>query len=358
MSEMKDLILDVTERMLKENVSKDLVDILEQGKWSEKLWKLFNENGMTVVAISEKNGGAGGDIDDLLNIVRLTAKYAAPIPLAETTLANILLEYIDLKPTNTLVTFMITDDQSFSIDDQLISGTATNVPWARHAEQLVTLVQGKGGVQLALINLNQATIKDNSNLAGEPRDTVKLNNTQPIYLSPPLGPDQLKHIKKLETAFKLAAITGAIEKVTELTVQYTKEREQFGRPIHRFQLVQQHLVQLAGETAITLTAFNNFTASLLTDNHHNEVAFARLRSEEAIAQVTTIAHQVHAAIGTTHEHPLHHYTRRLWAWRDEGPNSNYWSNLLATDLINNSGDSLWEYLTRTQTTAFKGGELK
>ena len=74
MSEMKDMILEVVERMLKENVDKDLVDKVEQGEWSPEVWNLFEENGMTVVAISEENGGAGGDLEDLLNIVRLTGK--------------------------------------------------------------------------------------------------------------------------------------------------------------------------------------------------------------------------------------------------------------------------------------------
>ena len=57
MSEMKDMILEVVERMLKENVDKDLVDKVEQGEWSPEVWNLFEENGMTVVAISEENGG-------------------------------------------------------------------------------------------------------------------------------------------------------------------------------------------------------------------------------------------------------------------------------------------------------------
>lgn len=54
MSEMKEMILDVVDRVLKENVDKDLVDILEDGKWAKDLWDIFLENGMTTVAISEK----------------------------------------------------------------------------------------------------------------------------------------------------------------------------------------------------------------------------------------------------------------------------------------------------------------
>ena len=107
MSEMKDMILDVVERMLKEHVDKDLVDVVEQGNWSPKVWNLFEENGIPIVAISEENGGAGGDLDDLLNIVRLTGKYAAPIPFAETTLANYLLERTNLQVVEGPTTYML-----------------------------------------------------------------------------------------------------------------------------------------------------------------------------------------------------------------------------------------------------------
>ena len=80
-----------------------------------------------------------------------------------------------------------------------------------------------------------------------------------------------------------------------------------------------------------------------------DVAYARLRFEEAITTATTIAHQVHAAIGTTYEHQLHQFTRRLWAWRDEGASSDYWRQRIATELLENSGASLWAYLTDSNT---------
>lgn len=247
---------------------------------------------------------------------------------------------------------MISGNQNFFIEDNRISGAASNIPWARYAEKLLVLVNEVDGPQLVLVELLHADITPSTNLAGEPRDTVVLKNSKIVQVSDILNFEQMHHITKLETAFRLALITGAIEKVNELTVQYTKEREQFGRPIHRFQLVQQHLVQLAGESAVMQAAFNNFTAALLNDSNQNEVAFTCLRAEEAITLAATIGHQVLAAIGTTYEHALQQYTRRLWSWRDEGVHSDYWSDLIATDLLENSGNNLWDYLTRNK------GEVK
>ena len=348
MSEMKDMILDVVERMLKENVDKDLVDTVEQGLWAPKVWDLFEENGIPIVAISEENGGAGGDLEDLLNIVRLTGKYAAPIPFAETTLANYLLEYTNLQVISDLATYMLSTDQAYTLEDNKLTGEAIHIHWARHTKHLVTLAKSEHGMHLVEIDLGLAEITHGMNLAGEPRDTVKFNNSTVSQVSTVLTSDELRAITTFETAFQLALMTGAIDKVNDLTVQYTKEREQFGRPIHRFQLVQQHIVNLAGETAVALAAFNNVTNALLTQSENSEVAYARIRFEEAIQAVATISHQVHAAIGTTHEHSLHQYTRRLWSWRDEGANINYWTEILATQLLEISGDNLWAYLTDTK----------
>lgn len=348
MSEMKDMILDVVERMLKENVDKDLVDTVEQGLWASKVWGLFEENGIPIVAISEENGGAGGDLEDLLNIVRLTGKYAAPIPFAETTLANYILEYTNLQVISDLATYMLSTDQAYTLEDKKLTGEAIHIHWARHTKHLVTLANSSEGTHLVEIDLGKAEITQGANLAGEPRDTVKFSNAQVSQVSAALSSDDIRTLTTFETAFQLALMTGAIDKINDLTVQYTKEREQFGRPIHRFQLVQQHIVNLAGETAVALAAFNNVTNTLLTQSKNSEVAYARIRFEEAIQAVATISHQVHAAIGTTHEHSLHQYTRRLWSWRDEGANISYWTEILATQLLENSGDNLWAYLTDTK----------
>ncbi|MFC5560043.1 acyl-CoA dehydrogenase family protein [Ureibacillus thermophilus] len=343
MSEMKEMILDAAGRMLKENISKDVVDLLERDDWARGIWALFEETGMLNVAISEKHGGAGGDLEDLLHIVRLTGKYAAPMPYAESTFANFLLEATNQAIVKKITTYSL--KEGFHLQNDLISGSLHNVRWARHADYLVALVNSFQGTQIALIDLQKATIEHSNNLASEPRDTIILDKVKPISIAP-LSEEQLFYTLSIETAFKIALMTGAIERIYEITVQYSKKREQFGRPIHRFQLVQQHLAQLAGETAIAITAFHNVCAAIQSKDFLHEIAFARIRIEDAITTITSVAHQIHAAIGMTHEYTLHQYTRRLWSWRDEGRNSPFWSNYIADYLLKHDVD-LWAYLTKT-----------
>ena len=107
MSEMKEMIVNVVEKIFKDKVDKEKVDVVEEGKWAEDVWQVLQDKEMLAVAVSEENGGAGGDLDDLLNLYRLIGKYAVPIPFVETTFANVLLEKTGLNVTQEKATYAI-----------------------------------------------------------------------------------------------------------------------------------------------------------------------------------------------------------------------------------------------------------
>lgn len=343
MSEMKDMIVEVVERIFKENVEKETVDLLEEKSWAEEVWQLILEGEIEKVAVNEVYGGAGGDYEDLFYLYRLVGKYAVPIPFIEHTLANLILESIKLQPQTNLSTVHIAANP-LTLAEGKVSGSLQHVPWARYAEKLVTLATGEGKQALVLLDLKNAHIQNDTNLAAEPRDHVDFTDAA-VVASQSISAEQLEFLKKIQTAATVSKMAGAIDRAFELSVQFSKEREQFGRPIHRFQLVQQHLAILAGEQALTAAALENIIALLLNGEAGDEIAFARLKLDDASRIVATSAHQVHAAIGVTHEHRLHHYTRRLWAWRDEDYHAKYWKKELAKNWLNSSG-TLWDTLTK------------
>src|SRR3546814_14166578 len=51
---------------------------------------------------------------------------------------------------------------------------------------------------------------------------------------------------------------------------------------------------------------------------------AKIKTGIAAGKIASLAHAVHGAIGFTHEHPLHHYSRRLWSWRSEFGSHGHW----------------------------------
>lgn len=347
MSEMKEMIVEVVEKIFKDKVDKEKVDTVEAGNWAEDVWQVLQDNEMLAIAVPEELGGAGGDLEDLLNVYRLIGKYAVPIPFVETTFANLLLEKAGLGIIQEKATYVVEGQPTLFVENGTLSGTIENVPWARYADVLAAVVNGASGHELVQVSLKNAVIAPNMNLASEPRDTVTFNHN-PVQKQTRIIQEQLEHFIALETAAKAAMMSGAIEKVTELTVRYTKERIQFGRPIHRFQLVQQHLAVLTGEAVITSSAIDNMIAAIAANRTQNEVAYTRIRIEEAANTVAAAAHQVHGAIGVTHEHSLHQYTRRLWAWREEGTGESYWSKVMANRLMELNDDHLWAYLTKTK----------
>lgn len=341
MSEVKEMVVEVVEKVFKDKIEKETVDLLEDNQWAENIWQVLLENELHNVAVSEEEGGAGGDIEDLLALYELVGKYAAPVPFIEHTLANFLLQYVGAKGNEQLTTYSVT--APLTLADNTLQGTLKHVAWAKYAEQLVALAKEGEQTYLVVVNVADAQRIDSTNLAAEPRATLVFEKVKafPKYA---LTTEQQTQLTKFVTAASVSKMLGALTTAFHLSVQFSKEREQFGRPIHRFQLVQQHLAILAGEETLMAVATANMQALLAENKERNEVAYARLRMDEASRIVATSAHQVHAAIGVTHEHRLHQFTRRLWAWRDEDFTASYWKKQLAKDALTSKLD-LWESLT-------------
>ncbi|WP_042478258.1 acyl-CoA dehydrogenase [Bacillus ndiopicus] len=342
MSEMLEIVTEVVEKICKDLVTKETVDLLEEGKWATPLWQQLEDNELLKVAVTEQHGGANGDIADLLALYQLIGYYAVPAPVLEHTLANFILEYVGLAPFSSITTILLSEQPTLTLTNGRLDGVVQHVPWARIAQQFVTFAKEGEVLKLITVDLAQAEIEHATNLATEPRDTVSFQQAK-VAAQVEINEQQLEKLKKYTTAAKLSAISGALDKAFQLTIRYSKEREQFGRPIHRFQLVQQHLAILAGEAAIATTAIENMAGALVGEREQFEVAFTSIRLDEASKIVATSAHQVHAAIGVTYEHSLQHYTRRLWAWREEGFTAHYWQRELAGDLL--QVEDVWAWMT-------------
>jgi len=72
-----------------------------------------------------------------------------------------------------------------------------------------------------------------------------------------------------------------------------------------------------------------------------EAASAKIRTAEAAAEGSAIAHQVFGAIGFTQEHVLHRYTLRMLSWRDDFGNESYWAAELGRRVARRGADEFW-----------------
>ena len=107
---------------------------------------------------------------------------------------------------------------------------------------------------------------------------------------------------------------GGADRVLEMTVDYVKERAQFGRPIGSFQAIQHHCANMAA--AVEGSRFVTYQAAWMLSEGlpaTREVAIAKAWVGDAYRQVCALAHQCHGAIGFTKEHNMQLYSRRAKA---------------------------------------------
>ncbi|RNF40192.1 acyl-CoA dehydrogenase [Planococcus salinus] len=343
MSEMQEFIVDTTNKILKKHVAKELIDASEQGEWSGNLWDVLVESGLVSVGIDEDFGGTGGDSTDAFAILRLAGKYAAPVPIFETIIAGWLLAEQKVETTYEPTSFILDLDNDLTGDEF----TLKQVPWGRHVTQVVYIGKINNQYKLAVLPTEKAQVENNQNIAGEPLDNLRFKGLNLEELTQfEVERDSISE-KVLNYAVlgKLAMMAGAMEQVLDLSVFYANERQQFGRSIGRFQAVQHHLAALASETAVVLAALNYAIVAFEEGSMKEELSLAKMKISEAAGTVAGISHQLHGAIGMTHEHQLHQVTRRLWAWREDFGNEAHWAKKLAKAYIEDNELSLWDFIT-------------
>ncbi|HEX3410975.1 MAG TPA: acyl-CoA dehydrogenase family protein, partial [Stellaceae bacterium] len=229
-------------------------------------------------------------------------------------------------------------EDRLEIAEGAVSGHAGYIPWGRAAAAVVLIA----GNTLLVVPQGGATFIPGKNLAGEPRD--HLGAVEPGGRSAPL-PDaiDLRLVQRFGALFRAAQMAGAMEAALALSTRYANDRVQFGRPVAKFQAIQQQLALLAEQAAAASVAVESAAIAVAANRPSSAlaVAAAKIRAGEAAGKVAEIAHQVHGAIGFTHEHSLHSLTRRLWSWRDEFGTETHWSHELGRAVMAAGADALW-----------------
>jgi alkylation response protein AidB-like acyl-CoA dehydrogenase len=250
------------------------------------LWPRLGEMGVLGVLAPETYGGFGGDFLDLVLLLEETGRAALPEPIVEH--AAVALPLLD--------------------DERAAAAAAGDVT--------ITVAPPSGLVPYA----------DSSDLVlfgGELVDpaTLQLRRHESVDGSRRLFATAVAPSSIDDAAFDRAALgvaaqlIGLADRMLEMTVEYAKERHQFGVPIGSFQAVKHHLadVALALEFARPLVYRAAWSFASRNDDRSLHVAMAKARASEAALQAGRVALQVHGAIGYTIEYDLHLWMKRAWA---------------------------------------------
>ncbi len=353
-----ELITETADRLFGELCTHEAVQAAEDSGDAPEIWEAFCETGFDLIAVPENAGGSGGTLAEAIEVLRLVGYHSAPIPAAENgVLGGWLLAEAGLERPDGLVTVVPPRAAeggwsgggacSVSLNGDgtaVLSGEAHRVPWARSADIIVCVCECDGRTTVVSVPTSQCKITPLPNMAGEPRDTVSFDGATGRAAPAPDGVDA-GALAQRGALSRVALMAGAIEKMCQLTVSYTNERVQFGRPVARFQAVQQHLVWAAQDAALVRMAAEVAAREATRGDAPFEIAAAKLVANQAAARATKACHQAHGAMGMTQEYPLHHFSRRLWSWRKEYGSDAHWSAVLGEMATSAGADGLYPLIT-------------
>ncbi len=341
------MLVDTAERLFDANCDKSVRIAAEGGAWPTALWNAVAEAGLPLSLVPEDAGGAGLSIPDALAALRVSARYAAPIPLAETLLASWLLSSVGLSvPDGSLSIAPSASGDALVLTKRVtgfhLAGQARRVPFARHVDYVAVLASDDNGhTFVACAPRASATLVEGQNIAREPRDTLTFDLDLPADAVASLPATRATDLRSFGAAMRTVQIAGAMSRVLDLTISYAGERSQFGRPIGKFQAIQHQVAMLAAHSAAASAAADMAADAAGDGMEPLMIGAAKTRAGEAASAGAAIAHAVHGAIGFTHEHSLHFYTKRLWSWRDEFGKESDWALMLGRAALAAGPKQLW-----------------
>ncbi len=339
MSETANLIHDAAHRLFVQHVTVDLLTAAEKGIWPEALWDAVEEAGF-LDTLSDADTSPQERAANTAVLLRAAGRHLVPIPLGETIVARALLAAAKVKVPRGPISFGVLDGHTHTHGDHAhLEGRALRVPYARHAGNV--LLSAPGGREAVFIAVRRGKLVEGANIAGEARDDVAFGDTAGATVSGVSGDDLLA----CGAAVRAVQMAGSLERILMQTVEYARTRVQFGKPIAAFQAIQQQLAVLAGHVAATGIAADSAFAAFQGAGFARAAAIAKVRAGEAASAATSIAHQVHGAIGITKEHSLHFATRRLWSWRAEFGSEAFWAERLGRDSCAAGADAYWPAVT-------------
>lgn len=258
------------------------------------VWSRLAELGVTALAVPEESGGLGAHPVDLVVAVERLGRWCVPGPLAES---------LAVAPV-----LLAGDERAAALAAGDLIATAAMPPLVPHAVD----AEFAGIALLAAEGL----VTDATPSAGHPSvdPSRRLFDLSPAGDSREADTARAYDFGALATA---AQLVGAGQAMLDMSVDYAKQRNQFGRPIGSYQAIKHKLadVHIALELARPLL----FGAALsLADRSGvaaRDVSAAKAAAAEAALLSARASLQTHGAIGYTAEHDLSQLLLRVQALR-------------------------------------------
>ena len=316
---MDEQFTDALQQVLAAHCTLQIVRDIEAGGSAQPLWQAIEASGFADALVGAAHGGACLDLSAVYPLLELCGSVCLPVPLAQTMFARAWLaaEGVATPPGSIALGW---GQGAWDGTSPLM---CRNVALARVATWVLVGFESHS----VLMPVADATL-----LPG----AFCLDAT---LQWPVAAVQKAQHIaatcdlKTWEACIASAQLAGAMQSVLTRSLQFANEREQFGRPIGKFQAIQHQLSVIAEHTFAARMAAQMGCNSNTHLPQKVAVAVAKARTSEAAVEVAALSHSIHGAIGFTAEFDLQLYTRRLHLWRQAGGSESHWHAVLGAALV-------------------------
>ncbi|WP_373769266.1 acyl-CoA dehydrogenase family protein [Delftia acidovorans] len=330
-----DLFADAARQLLQGECTPARVRAIEAGGSPRALWQSLEQAGFADALVPEHAGGAGLALAQLFDVWSQAGAHALPVPLGETMLARALLAGAGAeRPPGAiaLVQGLLQPDGSLHCEPVRLGAVADSV--------LVQHAQGWSLLPVAQAQSKPAAFCLDVNLRWS-AEQVRAAPAPAIAL--PGGLD----LRTLQAGLVAAQLAGALMEVFQRTLQYANDRQQFGRPIGKFQAIQHQLAVMSEHVFAARMAARLGCAGQGIFPDRLRVAVAKARCSQAALAVAEAAHAIHGAMGFTEEYDLQLLTRRLHAWRQTAGSESYWHGVAGAALVHGHAGSTLDLIRST-----------
>ena len=347
LSEEQEMLKNFARDFLEKEVPEKYVRDMEEDEkgYSPEVWSKMAEQGWQGLIIPEDLGGTGLGFLDLIVLLEEFGRALVPGPFIATTLAAIALleggsaeqkqQYLPrIASGEAIATLAITEPSARwdaegiqlqatkGANGYTLNGTKLFIPDAHVADLLVVAARtggsGENGISLFIVDARSPGISTEvlKTIASDKQCEVKFENVQVpaanLLGAEGQGWEPLQRIMLKATVMECAYLVGLAQMDFEISVNYAKERVQFGRPIGSFQAIQHKCADMV--TDVDGARFIMYRAAWSVAEGEPDAALnvhmAKAWCSEATRRVVAHGQQIHGGIGFTKDYKIQLFFRR------------------------------------------------
>jgi alkylation response protein AidB-like acyl-CoA dehydrogenase len=297
--------------------------------WSKALWKQMADLGWMGLPFAESHGGLGMGYLDIVLLLGELGRALAPVPyLSSVAICGMAIDRCGsddqrarllpgIASGERIAAFAYADEHRYDDvameaardgDGWRIDGTKRLVLDAPAADLFLVAAKAEEGERLFVVDADFEVVPTHAYDLTRPLGEVRFDGAraQPLE-KPPFD------AYRLAVASTCAEMVGVAGKVLDMTVAYSTDRVQFGRPIGSFQAIKHRCAEMATllDASKAATYYACWAASSGADDAQMAVSSAKSYAGDSCGWIAGEGIQVHGGIAYTWEHDMHLYARRI-----------------------------------------------